>query len=1775
MAVARESDQAGLVRKAINLFTFLMRTQQLLLKPLRNAEKYDNLLWFGDLPEHSAVHSAHRLANLEADMPLLAIDRVTKQVPPVLSDWLQPWVEGPTEDCGLEPSLRDAINIEQAAEDDEAATGRRVALADVPEVAAAFGDWLTDWRAWAIGERVRNTYKGLFEMHLASTEHSEEFELALGVGCLSWRPEGHDQVLRHLATAPISINLDENSGTLSIAPVLTPDTVSIELDMLDPELIPSPARIDEIRQIASEYDHHLLDRQAIGSICRSLIHLLDPDGQYDEDALTPPSGVSPQCAFAPAIILRRRTNRGLVQIYEQIVAQIQALGEVPSGILPLIDPDQQPESAPGATVGAVVKLDDEDFLPLPVNEAQRRVIERVDVNAQTVVQGPPGTGKTHTAAALVSHLLAQGKRVLITAQTDRALREVRAKLPREIQSLAVSVIGQSRSDMADLRTAVEDISRRADEFDPAESQKSIERHVATLDRLRRERAEAYARLIAIRRQEVEPRDDGPEHGTLATIAFRHLLEKPKFGWIQDFGVDPRRTGQTVSTDEIIRWRDALLNQDLINHEAEASGRLPDLSAVATPDEYAGLVTVEHQATANKDKYQNLSTDNAFDLVRSLSAGLRAELRSRVCGLADRATVLERRDEAWVCEALHDVRSGKQEFWAARSVRIKSLADHAATLIERFGPTTWVEVNGGDLGAHQQTAKSLLAYVDSGHEIKVLPDGRPKIGRLTSKTIKLAEPFFAEVMVDGVPAVTRSRLAVFIDWVEADRAVAAMDRAWPAGVEVPHLATLRQRLSWHRTEVAQLDTVFALGDQIEAERGWLQHNALPVPDWNNLAEIRRYAQLADAAMAVDAAAAAAAPIAALAEYLQAEAQWPNSPAVTTRLMQAVEHRDLDEYISAYDQLGHLHDVAEAISERDRIRAELDKSAPLLADAIAGNPAAPEWDDRLSAYADAWHWEMTGRWILRQGGEDSNVLKTQLNVIEQQIRSEVERLAAERAWGHAVAPGRLTGSARANLTQYAQLVSSLGKGMGKYAAKKRVEIAEAMDRCRPSVPVWIMPIYRIAEQVRVQPNLYDVVIIDEASQAGLEATFLQYFAPKVVVIGDDKQVSPAAVGVDQQQLRDLAKLHLSHDVYIASWQDPKRSYFDEAAMRFGGRIPLTEHRRCVPEIIGFSNRIAYAPEGIPLVPVRQFGAERLEPIKAVYLAHGYEAGNKTNPVEAEAIVDQIRKCLADPRYDGATFGVISLLGKEQAKLIEHHLFDAVGPEELTARELRCGDASDFQGSERDVMFLSMVKAPDPTRRMSALTATMYMQRFNVAASRAKDQMWVYHSVPRSELTNTEDMRYQLLDYCYGVINRTRGDTGSPVKGIVPEDMRVPPFDSLFEQRVFNRVVERGYTVWPQYPALDYNIDLVVIGAKGKLAIECDGDFWHGPAQYEADLARQRELERCGWEFFRIRESVFYADMAAAMGKLWETLDELDIRTAEWIDPSLDDNVADDTIVDETLAVADEFEAPEAVDEGFDESNQPPIQEVSPAIVDRPGESAMTVSECEGGRHRAAEFDDTEGQQPSQLGGLASQDVSQIAGTLPGASVHMADTESPVVDVVPVMNAVVLRPYAAFDASLPPIGETSPSDIAANVVRIVAAEGPVLGDRLHHAYVKAFGGHRVGKEIARLLNSAISLAVRQGHVVADNPLNEPGIKPKTFRLPDQPEVVPRQLGPRTLDLVPPAELADHLGELSAADRRLSEEQLFRAVLDRLGLKRLTDNARAVLSSALKLVTVDEAGG
>lgn len=79
--------------------------------------------------------------------------------------------------------------------------------------------------------------------------------------------------------------------------------------------------------------------------------------------------------------------------------------------------------------------------PLPANTAQREVFELLRTDPALVVQGPPGTGKTHTIVNLLSALLAEVKRVLVTSAKDQALDVLfgPGMLPAPLQQLCVRV----------------------------------------------------------------------------------------------------------------------------------------------------------------------------------------------------------------------------------------------------------------------------------------------------------------------------------------------------------------------------------------------------------------------------------------------------------------------------------------------------------------------------------------------------------------------------------------------------------------------------------------------------------------------------------------------------------------------------------------------------------------------------------------------------------------------------------------------------------------------------------------------------------------------------------------------------------------------------------------------------------------------------------------------------------------------------------------------------------------------------------------------------------------------------------------------------------------------------------------------------------------------------------------------------------------------------------------------------------------------------------------
>lgn len=1741
-----------LVERARNLFEFLRRVQELKTTSPCMLDTYQRdgaVLWLADTPEHHAVTAAHRGGDPAPDDPLLTVDRLARPNPPTPEGELARWLTEPPDDPERPPELCEAISVTDAesenstAEDqylveDESVSGT-CTLEENPDIRERYRIWLAEWQVWAEQELrdrpVRELYGELFAAYVRATGSPEDLELVAGVGCLAWRPPDHQPVKRHLFTSLITIHLDDDTGRLSVHRLESAESRKVELDMLDPGLITVPEHINDVRARAKELEAHPLHRDDVGALVRRLVYTLDADGEYrDQDSAAEPA-TDAIAAFAPAIILRKRSQQGLVEIFQTIVAQLAEADQVPNGIIPLIDPDHEPLAPRSVGEGALVAVGEDSFLPMPVNDKQLQIINRVNTRAQVLVQGPPGTGKTHTAAALISHLLAQGKRVLVTAHTDRALREVRDKLPDNIKPLSVAVVGTSREDMSDLKVAVQEIAAAAHEHDARDNARIVQSCLDAIDQLRQQRADLYHQLTAAREREVCQYEHPPYHGTLAAIARRLQDDAERHEWLLDYILVGANDEVPLPNTDLVEWRNYLLDGELIADEPEAQMRLPNVEAIPDSVAFAGLVSSESRAAAKRERHEQLKSHAAFDGVLRLDEARRGQVQRQLHELADEADTLARRREQWMNDALADVRAGRASGWYARSEKVVELIERCTRPVEQLGSLTEVELLDADSGRIATLARQVRKHLERSGKIKTALDGSPKIGPLSPRVLKDAKPLFDGARVDGLPPTTLAQLDAVLAWVEATKALTALDRAWPDTVHIPAEDTAHERLQWHRTELEQLQRVLHLADALKGVEQRLAEWELPRPDWNDLGAVRTYASLVDVAAAQDAWTAATEPLARLQDVVADAAQWVTAPPCVDRLRAAVHARDRDEYAAAHNRLERLWRVRRLVTRRKELGTRLAGHAPALARALVENPADEIWAQRLGRFDETWAWASTRSWVLAQEAIDVNALQSDVIRTEDLIRKQIETLAARRAWDYAAAPTRLTGTARADLTQYAQLVQRGGKLSGKYAAQRRAEIRKSMDRCRPSVPVWIMPIYRIAEQLQIKPDMFDVVIVDEASQAGMEATFLQYLAAQIVVIGDDKQVSPTAVGVNQQQLRDLAGQYLAHDRYRDSWQDPKRSLFDEAKMRYGGLSTLTEHWRCVPEIIGFSNRVAYEPDNIRLVPVRQYGIDRLDPIKAVHLPSGYTRGatHRLNQVEADAIVEQIEKCIVDPAYADKTFGVISLLGPTQAKDIQSKLLNRLPREEWNIRHLRCGDAADFQGSERDVMFLSMVAAPEPGRRLTALTQDLYVQRYNVAVSRAKDQVWVFHSVDRQDLHNQDDMRFHLLDYCYGVINRGQStDAGSCE--CVPDDHLVAPFDSLFEQRVYNRLVDRGYTVLPQYDAAGYQIDLVVVGGHTRLAVECDGDHWHGPDAFERDLGRQRDLERCGWRFFRIRESDFYVDQSAVLNDLCSTLTKWSIHPAgEW------DNSGSDTISSPFSPTAVTVqESPEVVE------RVESISPIWPDVESVQDEGSTEVSERTNFWPTSAEpFE------PSKA----------------PEGIHPSDQEDAGAATAPDS----LELYQEFLGSVTAASEATRAQLMDAIREIVAVEGPVLGERLHAAYVHASGGQRVGKQIASTLNSAVSIAVRRGVLVVDNPLGQSGVKPLTFRLPEQPMVRVRSLGPRQLEHVPPNELAAIMAIAAARHgwQEEEEEYIFRTTLDLLDLKRLTKNVREQLVAVFPL--------
>lgn len=1314
----------------------------------------------------------------------------------------------------------------------------------------AYKSFLKEWKAWAdessFKSRVQKLYNELFSLHQRLQREEDDVEIAFGHGVLSWNIGGK-KIKRPLIVTPLELKFDAKGGIFLLCP--TSKGSFMETDMLSGIDLPQAKRLQEIQTKFNDEEINIWDADVINPMFCEIANIISPEGRYFENDEDVKDFSCPVIKYSPLIFLRKKNTRTWNSELSDCVEKIKNGYPVPDSIKLLVTNDKCEIKDENTNPDEWKSVGEDLLFPLPSNEEQKMIAKKLAEGPGVVVEGPPGTGKSHTIANLICHLLAHGKRVLVTSEKERALKVLRDKIPDEIKPLCAPMLGGDSESMRDIENSIKNIAECLDSYDPDSLKKDIDALKSELYGCRKRTAEIKSTLniagelenrkVAIDDKEMTPLEMG-----------RWIAEEKVHDWMPDA---IKITDDLPLSDDDMNMLFALA-KNLKKEDIESVKKnRPKICELPLPSEFEtqckNLLSFKNKYDENLNLIEGWNTQNVeFEKLDKVKAQL-----------TDAINFLQSVSCDWQKNILEDSICGNNEIWndfvSDINVRVEEIEKLNKELIE-------YEVSVPD-GVNAGTALCDLL------SLKKKINGGGKIGWLMKNiTGRKYSYIFQGMKVNGLEAKDESDIDVLINYfmkTDTARKTEVMWNHMMEGIGGPCIGdSIKSKVLFTKKHIIEIKNCLMWNEHMTGElKNFIQNLCLFVDiKWTDSEALKRvysgietleikknYDDSKNFFMNLKA-------------FLVKGKESLNAHESYNMLLNAVDKKDLKLYERQYMELVRIEGIEKDCKNFELLLKKLSERAPVWANNIE-NSCGSEYFAASEDYKKAWRISRFKSY-LDSIHENTDIQKLENSLAdESKIESRIlKELVSKSTWLSQIE--RTTEPEKRSLFAWLKAVQRIGKGTGKYAGMYRKEAAREMKTCRSAIPVWIMPIQKVIENIQLTDNLFDVVIVDESSQSNLFSLCAILRAKKAVIVGDENQISPESVGMDVGDVSSLINKHLE-GIPQSGRFEMKTSLYDMANQVFNSKILLKEHFRCVPEIIQFSNDLMYDGKMIPLrLPMSNDMFD--PPVSEVFVSSGFRDENTSkiiNRPEAEALVNKIKECTENPRYNNKTMGVISLLGHDQANIIEEMLRSAIGEEEMVKRKMLCGDAYYFQGAERDIIFLSMVAAPN--MRMQALTKRSDYQRFNVASSRARDQMFLYHSVQLNDL-NPECARYKLLEYC---MNPHR------VQDSVQKYDDV--FESVFERDVFKIISARGYKVIPQVKVgtLGKRIDMVVEGMRSRLAVECDGDRWHGIDRWEQDLERQTMLERVGWTFFRVRGSTFYRDPEKALAPLWIKLDEMSIE------------------------------------------------------------------------------------------------------------------------------------------------------------------------------------------------------------------------------------------------------------------------------------------------------------
>ncbi|NSW84479.1 MAG: AAA family ATPase [Syntrophothermus sp.] len=425
------------------------------------------------------------------------------------------------------------------------------------------------------------------------------------------------------------------------------------------------------------------------------------------------------------------------------------------------------------------------------------------------------------------------------------------------------------------------------------------------------------------------------------------------------------------------------------------------------------------------------------------------------------------------------------------------------------------------------------------------------------------------------------------------------------------------------------------------------------------------------------------------------------------------------------------------------------------------------------------------------------------------------------------------------------SALAEGLAKAASGQKASIRRLLRLVPDALhifPVWGVTNLSARTNLPLRAELFDLVIIDEASQCDIPSAIpLLYRARRALIIGDPKQLTHIT------SLREAAEENLARrfgltpdDLLVFSYRS--RSLFGLASARVGEKpLFLDQHFRSHPAIITFSNDHFYGSRLLVLTDESQ-----LQPGPAVrwinipgQFRRGPRGRSVVNLPEAEAVVHQLETLRGQFGDQGLSVGVVTPY-RAQAEVIR----------DLVVRRLpNLGDslvvdtAHRFQGDERDIIIFSPVVSREmPTYHVTFASNSNLV---NVAVTRARRKLVVVGD--RGACLASPGVLRDLAQYIM--------------------DLEAGGFRSPLERRLFEALVAAGINVQTGVEAGGYQLDLAVVDGERRLDVECDGAAFH--RDLRADFLRDERLRRAGWEVVRFSGREIQRNLDECVRKVKELL------------------------------------------------------------------------------------------------------------------------------------------------------------------------------------------------------------------------------------------------------------------------------------------------------------------